>query len=181
MSIRKLSNSLVRKSAKKSPKKTNMVIRKSTKINKRSLTSKKKNIRVSAKKKSKRTKSIKKNRKSPKKTHDDGVGKRKTHDEIYEKMTEEKESLQQSHDHILQEKIKTDAELATIRLKLDHLLEQFKLSKQRQFWRSSEKDLIQYDIFDEAGVTLPTEAEEDFSDEKKVITYESAYSIQIDQ
>ena len=89
-----------------------------------------------------------------------------------EKMTEEKESLQQSHDHILQEKIKTDAELATIRLKLDHLLEQFKLSKQRQFWRSSEKDLIQYDIFDEAGVTLPTEAEEDFSDEKKVITYE---------
>ena len=51
MSIRKLSNSLVRKSAKKSPKKTNMVIRKSTKINKRSLTSKKKNIRVSAKKK----------------------------------------------------------------------------------------------------------------------------------
>ena len=90
MSIRKLSNSLVRKSAKKSPKKTNMVIRKSTKINKRSLTSKKKNIRVSAKKKSKRTKSIKKNRKSPKKTHDDGVGKRKTRDEIYEKMTEEK-------------------------------------------------------------------------------------------
>ena len=51
-----------------------------------------------------------------------------------------------NHDAILQEKIKTDAELATVRLKLDHVLEQFKLSKQRQFGRSSEKDLIQYDI-----------------------------------
>ena len=89
-----------------------------------------------------------------------------------EKIEEEKKSLQQNHDHILQEKIKTDAELATVRLKLDHVLEQFKLSKQRQFGRSSEKDLIQYDIFDEAGVTLPTEAQEDVADETEVITYE---------
>ena len=89
-----------------------------------------------------------------------------------EKIEEEKKSLQQNHDHILQEKIKTDAELATVRLKLDHVLEQFKLSKQRQFGRSSEKDLIQYDIFDEAGVTLSVEAQEDVADETEVITYE---------
>jgi transposase len=89
-----------------------------------------------------------------------------------EKMAEEKNTLQQKHDAILQEKIKTDAELATVRLKLDHLLEQFKLSKQRQFGRSSEKDLIQHDIFDEAGVTLPVEAAEDVAEETEVITYE---------
>lgn len=86
-----------------------------------------------------------------------------------EKMAEEKASLQQSHDTILQEKIKTDAELATVRLKLDYVLEQFKLGKQRQFGRSSEQDLIQRDIFDEAGVTLSVE--EDVAEETAVMTY----------
>lgn len=80
--------------------------------------------------------------------------------------------LHNNAEKMAEEKIKTDAELATVRLKLDYVLEQFKLSKQRQFGRSSEKDLFQYDIFDEAGVTLPVEAAEDVADEKEVITYE---------
>ena len=79
--------------------------------------------------------------------------------------------LQNDAEKMTEEKIKTDAELATIRLKLDHVLEQFKLSKQRQFGRSSEKDLVQYDIFDEAGVTLSVEAQDDVAEETEVITY----------
>ena len=58
------------------------------------------------------------------------------------------------------EKRKTDAELATVRLKLDYMLEQFKLSKQRHFGRSSEKNLLQRDMFDEAGMACTMEAEE---------------------
>lgn len=81
-------------------------------------------------------------------------------------------SLQEQVDKITEEKIKTESELSTARLKLDYVLEQFKLSKQRQFGRSSEKELVQYDIFDEAGVTLLDEIKEDISDEKEVITYE---------
>ena len=82
------------------------------------------------------------------------------------------EKIEEENNLLRAEKSKTDAELAAIKLKLDHLLEQFKLSKQRQFGRSSEKDLIQYDIFDEAGVTLPAEAVEDVAEEKETITYE---------
>jgi len=82
------------------------------------------------------------------------------------------EKIEEENNLLRAEKSKTDAELAAVKLKLDHLLEQFKLSKQRQFGRSSEKDLIQYDIFDEAGVTLPAEAEEDVAEEKETITYE---------
>ena len=81
-------------------------------------------------------------------------------------------SLQEQVDKITEEKVKTESELSTVRLKLDYVLEQFKLSKQRQFGRSSEKELVQYDIFDEAGITLPDEAKEDISDKKEVITYE---------
>lgn len=88
-----------------------------------------------------------------------------------EKIAQENNTLQKNHDAILQEKVKTETELATVKSKLDYMLEQFKLSKQRQFGRSSEKDLVQRDMFDEAGITPSVEAEEDVADETEEITY----------
>ncbi len=85
--------------------------------------------------------------------------------ENIKKITEENNVLRA-------EKLKADAELSIVRLKFDHLLEQFRLAQQRHYSRSSEKDLIQYDIFDEAGVALSAEAKEDICEETETITYE---------
>lgn len=89
-----------------------------------------------------------------------------------DKIMEEKSDIKKQYDEIVLEKTKMDAEISTIRLKLDYVLEQFKLAKQRHYGRSSEKDLIQHDIFDEAGVSLPLEAKQEVADEKETITYE---------
>ncbi len=81
-------------------------------------------------------------------------------------------ALQKNVEQITEEKAKTEAELSTVRLKLDYVLEQFKLAKQRHYGRSSEKGLIQYDMFDEAGVTLPAEAKQDVTEETETIVYD---------
>ena len=70
------------------------------------------------------------------------------------------------------EKIKIESEFNILKLQNEYLWEQFKLSKQRRFGTSSEKNVFQGDLFDEAGIELPEEAEADIAEEKEIITYE---------
>ena len=54
------------------------------------------------------------------------------------------------------------------KLKYTHLLEEIRLAKQFRFGSSSEKNVLQSDLFDEAGIELPEEVREQLSDEIEV-------------
>lgn len=58
------------------------------------------------------------------------------------------------------------SELAEYKVKYANLIEEIRLSKQRHFAPSSEKNILQPDIFDEAGVDLPEEVKEQLEDEE---------------
>ena len=59
-------------------------------------------------------------------------------------------------------------ELASTQAKYHYLIEQIRLAKQQRFGSSSEKNILQADLFDEAGVELPKEVKEEISDEEEV-------------
>ena len=79
------------------------------------------------------------------------------------KITEEKSLVEQ----------KAKAELNVLQLKYDYLFEQFKLSKQRQFGSSSERNILQYDLFDEADLPDNTEAQADVEEDPAVEVVEA--------
>ena len=61
--------------------------------------------------------------------------------------------------------------IASYQLKYEGLLEQIRLSRQKRFGSSSEKNLLQQDIFDEPGIELPEEVKQEISDEVEVKSY----------
>src|SRR6185437_376457 len=63
------------------------------------------------------------------------------------------------------------SELAEYKLKYANLLEEIRLSKQRFFSPSSEKNILQPDLFDEAGVELPLEVKAELEDTIEVKTH----------
>lgn len=81
-------------------------------------------------------------------------------------------SLQNNFQQAEADIAKQRSEFTALKLQYDYLLEQFKLSKQRQFGRSCEKNLLQETLFDEAGAPLPDEVEAELSEETETITYE---------
>lgn len=66
---------------------------------------------------------------------------------------------------IEQDKERTEAELQALQLKYNSLLEQFKLSRQRNFGASSEKNILQLSLFDEADLPTTEEAKADIAEE----------------
>src|SRR6266478_2053448 len=63
-----------------------------------------------------------------------------------------------------QELHKNQLELSSYKEKYVRLLEEFRLEKQRRYSSSSEKNILQSDLFDEAGVELPDEVKEQLED-----------------
>jgi hypothetical protein len=67
-----------------------------------------------------------------------------------------------------QEKIieQSKAELSLYKEKYARLIEEIRLAKQQRFAYSSEKNVLQPDLFDEAGIELPEEVGEQISEEE---------------
>ena len=61
-------------------------------------------------------------------------------------------------------------EAVSYKSKYENILEQLRLAKQKQFARSSEKSIAHPDMFDEAGIELPTEVQEQLSEQQDEIT-----------
>lgn len=77
-------------------------------------------------------------------------------------------SIQKSPEKFYQLFVDAQMELASYKLKYDNLLEEIRLAKQHRFSPSSEKNILQSDLFDEAGIELPEEVKEQLSDEIEV-------------
>jgi transposase len=60
----------------------------------------------------------------------------------------------------------SNAELSLYKEKYARLIEEIRLAKHQRFSHSSEKNLLQPDLFDEAGVELPEEIKEQISEEE---------------
>lgn len=65
----------------------------------------------------------------------------------------------------------TKSEFTVYKEKYANLLEEIRLAKLQRFAPSSEKNILQPDLFDEAGVELPEEVKEQLSDEVEVNAY----------
>jgi transposase len=76
--------------------------------------------------------------------------------------------IQESPEKFYQMLVSVQTELASYKLKYANLLEEIRLAKQHRFAPSSEKNILQPDLFDEAGVELPEEVKEQLSDEIEV-------------
>jgi transposase len=76
--------------------------------------------------------------------------------------------IQEAPEKFYQMLIESQAELASYKLKYANLLEEIRLAKQHRFGSSSEKNISQSDLFDEAGIELPEEVKEQLSDEIEV-------------
>ena len=72
------------------------------------------------------------------------------------------ESLSQSQKSLHQ----SQQDLSEYKLKYAGLLEEIRLAKQQRFAPSSEKNILQPDMFDEAGVDLPEEVKQQLEDEE---------------
>jgi transposase len=66
---------------------------------------------------------------------------------------------------------KSKAELSTYKQKYACLIEEIRLAKQQRFSPASEKNILQSDLFDEAGVELPNEVTDQLVDEITVSPY----------
>lgn len=66
----------------------------------------------------------------------------------------------ESKEELIQRIYNLTAELSSTKEKYHYLLEQMRLAKQQRFSASSEKNLLQADLFDEAGIELPEEVKE---------------------
>ena len=64
--------------------------------------------------------------------------------------------------------IELHREYSDYKIKYANLLEEIRLAKQNRFGSSSEKNILQSDLFDEAGIELPEEVKEQLSDEIEV-------------
>lgn len=78
------------------------------------------------------------------------------------------ESLQKIIIDLHQQLHTQQQELITFKEKYIRLIEEIRLAKQQRFSSSSEKNILQPDIFDEAGVELPEEVKEQLRDEIEV-------------
>lgn len=76
--------------------------------------------------------------------------------------------IQSSPEKFYQLLVDSQAELASYKLKYANLLEEIRLAKQQRFAPSSEKNVLQSDLFDEAGVELPEEVIEQINEEVAV-------------
>ncbi len=76
--------------------------------------------------------------------------------------------IQESPEKFYQMLVESQAELASYKLKYVNLLEEIRLAKQHRFSPSSEKNILQSDIFDEAGIELPEEVKEQLNDEIEI-------------
>jgi transposase len=79
--------------------------------------------------------------------------------------------IQESPEKFYQMLVDAQVELASYKLKYASLLEEIRLAKQHRFGSSSEKNILQSDLFDEAGIELPDEVKEQLSDEVEVNSY----------
>lgn len=79
--------------------------------------------------------------------------------------------IQKSPEKFHQLLIDAQVELASYKLKYANLLEEIRLAKQHRFSSSSEKNIFQSELFDEAGVELPEEVKAQLSDEVEVKSY----------
>lgn len=82
------------------------------------------------------------------------------------KSSEELKNIILSLHQTLAEK---ENELSSFKSKYDGLIEQIRLAKLERFAPKSEKNVLQADIFDEAGIELPDEVKAQLSDEKDEI------------
>lgn len=76
--------------------------------------------------------------------------------------------IQESPEKFYQMLIESQTELASYKLKYANLLEEIRLAKQYRFGSSSEKNILQSSLFDEAGIELPEEVKEQLGDEIEV-------------
>lgn len=60
------------------------------------------------------------------------------------------------------------AEFSAYKEKYARLIEEIRLAKQQRFAPSSEKNILQPDFFDEAGIELPEEVKEQLNDQTQV-------------
>jgi transposase len=79
--------------------------------------------------------------------------------------------LQEKLDKETQEAASSKAELASYKEKYAPLIEELLLAKQQRFSPSSEKNILQPDLFDEAGVELSDEIKEHLEDGIEVKSY----------
>lgn len=80
-------------------------------------------------------------------------------------------NIQKSPEKFYQMLVDAQAELASYKIKYANLLEEIRLAKQHRFAPSSEKNVLQPDMFDEAGVDLSEEVKVQLSDEVEVKSY----------
>lgn len=73
--------------------------------------------------------------------------------------------LQQSLQETKSELNESRSELISFKEKYIRLIEEFRLAKQQRFAPSSEKNILQADLFDEAGVELPDEVKAQLKDD----------------
>lgn len=73
--------------------------------------------------------------------------------------------------HLHQSLQQTKNEFTVYKEKYANLLEEIRLAKQQRFAPSSEKNILQPDLFDEAGVELPDEVKEQLEDEVGINAY----------
>ena len=83
------------------------------------------------------------------------------------KTSEELKNIILSLHQSLSEK---ENELSSFKSKYDGLMEQIRLAQQQRFAPKSEKNVLQADIFDEAGVELPDDVKEQLNDKQDEIT-----------
>lgn len=76
--------------------------------------------------------------------------------------------IQESPEKFYRMLVESQAELASYKLRYANLLEEIRLAKQYRFGSSSEKNILQSDLFDEAGIELPAEVQEQLSDEIEI-------------
>lgn len=78
------------------------------------------------------------------------------------------ENLPDSPDLLRQIIFDMRAEFSAYKEKYARLIEEIRLAKQQRFAPSSEKNILQPDLFDEAGIELPEEAKEQLNDHTEV-------------
>ncbi len=83
-----------------------------------------------------------------------------------ENLPKSEEELKNIILHLQEALHKNQNEFAEYKIKYANLLEEIRLSKQRYFSPSSEKNILQPDMFDEAGIDLPDEVKEHIEDEE---------------
>ncbi len=77
-------------------------------------------------------------------------------------------NIQNSPEKFYQILFDLQSELAAYKIKYANLIEEIRLAKQQRFAPSSEKNILQPDLFDEAGIELPEEVIEQLTDEVEI-------------